>query len=95
MCTEESPTRSDETVKKSSPYVRPGMPGYALRCLREATGLTRIEAGELCGMSMMQIRQIEFYDKYDAFVWCAIDARYRMFLACELLGVPRGKREPE
>lgn len=73
-----------------SPFYRPGFPGYALRCLREATGLTRLEAGELCGLSAVQIKNIELYDEGWAVGWAAMESRYHLFLDGELLAQKLG-----
>ncbi len=66
-----------------SPFYRPGTPVYALRCLREAAGLMRTEAAQLCNMSVPTLKQVEFHDAGNGFLWAAMAARYHLVLAAE------------
>lgn len=72
---------SNRRVRPPSPFHRPGTPGFLLKSLREATGLTRMEAQQFLGLSVMDIKAIELYDAADAFVWSAMESRYELLLS--------------
>jgi transcriptional regulator with XRE-family HTH domain len=69
---------ADSPPIRKSPFIRPGMPGYELRCLREAMGLSRIEAAQLCNMSVPTLKAIESFDDGNAYLWAAMRARYEL-----------------
>lgn len=77
-------------AEESSLYYRPGTPGYALRCIREAAGLTRNEAAQLCNVSKLFVKQIELYDAGNPYLWAAMDSLYHMVLAAELSAAQLG-----
>lgn len=72
--------RDDRPTRRASPFHRPGMPGFVLKTLREAAGLSRLEAMQLCNLSVPTIKSIELYDDGDVFVWSAMESRYRLVL---------------
>lgn len=82
---------SSETSRPSSPFYRPGKPGYALRCFREAAGLTRPEAAQLCNMPVPFLKQVEFYDDGNCYLWAAMESRYHLVLASEILAASVGQ----
>lgn len=69
---------ADKPAIRKSPFIRPGMPGYELRCLRESVGLTRIEAAQLCNLSVPTLKAIESFDDGNAYLWAAMRARYEL-----------------
>lgn len=87
---EKHETKSTKEDLGSSLYYRPGAPGYALRCIREAAGLTRNEAAQLCNMSKLFVREIELYDAGNPYLWAAMESLYQMVLAAELLAQKLG-----
>jgi hypothetical protein len=73
----------DNKQEKPSGLHRPGTPGYALLCIRHASGLARVEAAQLCNLGVPLLKSIELYDEGNAFLWGAIESRYHMVLEAE------------
>lgn len=81
----------DKKQETPSGLHRPGTPGYALLCIRHASGLARVEAAQLCNLGVPLLKSIELCDDGNAFLWAAMESRYHLLLAAELLAAELGQ----